>query len=67
MWAALTDPDLTKQYMAGAHVKTDWQEGNPITFEGEWEGTSLQDKGAILEVTVQVALSGVLDWGVTPV
>ncbi len=36
--------------MLGAKVTTDWQEGSPITWEGEWEGRSYQDKGTVREV-----------------
>ena len=50
VWEALTDPDSISQYMAGAKVTTDWQEGSPITWEGEWEGRSYQDRGTVREV-----------------
>lgn len=50
VWAALTDPDTISQYMFGAKVTTDWEEGSPITWEGEWDGQSYQDKGAVREV-----------------
>jgi uncharacterized protein YndB with AHSA1/START domain len=36
--------------MFGAKVASDWMEGSPITWEGEWEGRQYQDKGTILEV-----------------
>ena len=45
VWEALTDPDSISQYMFGTKVNTDWQEGSPITWEGEWEGRQYQDKG----------------------
>src|SRR5262245_54505225 len=50
VWAALTEPDLIKQYFFGADVDTDWEEGSPIRFSGEWEGKSYEDKGEVLEV-----------------
>ena len=50
VWETLTDPDAISQYMLGAQVTTDWQEGSPITWEGEWEGRSYQDKGTVREV-----------------
>jgi len=31
----------------GADVKTDWQEGHPITFKGEWKGKPFEDKGEV--------------------
>jgi uncharacterized protein YndB with AHSA1/START domain len=36
--------------MFGTKVDTDWTEGSPITWEGEWEGRQYQDKGTIHEV-----------------
>src|SRR5205823_7346790 len=31
----------------GADVKTDWREGHPITFKGEWKGKAFEDKGKV--------------------
>jgi uncharacterized protein YndB with AHSA1/START domain len=50
VWQALTDPDLIQRYMFGSRVETDWQTGSPITWKGEYEGKSYEDKGEILEV-----------------
>jgi uncharacterized protein YndB with AHSA1/START domain len=50
IWEALTDPAAISQYMFGTKVATDWTEGSPITWEGEWEGQRYQDKGMIREV-----------------
>jgi uncharacterized protein YndB with AHSA1/START domain len=50
IWKALTDPAVIGQYMFGTKVDTDWTEGSPITWEGEWEGRQYQDKGTIHEV-----------------
>jgi uncharacterized protein YndB with AHSA1/START domain len=50
VWEALTDPDSISQYMFGTKVNTDWQEGSPITWEGEWEGRQYQDKGSVREI-----------------
>ena len=50
VWKALTDPDCIRQYFLGSVVETDWQPGSPITWSGEYNGTSYQDKGEILEV-----------------
>lgn len=50
IWEALTDPTSISQYMYGTKVTTDWSEGSPITWEGEWEGRPYQDKGVILDV-----------------
>ena len=50
VWEVLTDPDEIRKFMFGAEVKTDWQQGSPITWSGEMEGKPYQDKGEILEV-----------------
>lgn len=49
VWAAMTDPAKIAEYMFGSKVETDWQPGSPITWNGEYEGKSYQDKGEILE------------------
>jgi uncharacterized protein YndB with AHSA1/START domain len=50
VWQALTDPAAIEQYMFGAKVDSDWHEGSPITWRGEFRGTSFEDKGRILEM-----------------
>jgi uncharacterized protein YndB with AHSA1/START domain len=48
VWAALTSPAKIEQYLLGTEVVSDWQEGSPITWRGEYEGKSFEDKGVIL-------------------
>jgi len=48
IWAVLTDPDRLSKLWFGAEVRTEWQVGTPITWDGEWEGKRYQDKGEIL-------------------
>jgi len=50
VWDALTDPSLIKQYLFGTEVNTDWQVGSPITYKGEWEDKTYEDKGKILQI-----------------
>jgi uncharacterized protein YndB with AHSA1/START domain len=50
VWDALTKPDLIKQYLFGTKVTTDWQVGSPITYTGQWEGKTYEDKGKILQI-----------------
>lgn len=50
VWAALSDAETVSKAFFGAKVDTDWQPGSQITFSGEWEGKSYQDKGTVLEV-----------------
>ena len=49
-WQALVDPDAIRQYMFGTHAVSDWQEGSPIVWQGEWQGNTYQDKGVILQL-----------------
>ena len=50
VWEALVRPDMIKQYMFGTHVVTDWKEGSPIVWQGEWQGKAYEDKGTILKI-----------------
>jgi uncharacterized protein YndB with AHSA1/START domain len=50
VWEALTNPEKVKEYMHGTKLSTDWKEGSPITWKGEWKGKSYEDKGKVLEV-----------------
>ena len=69
VWDALTNPTLIKEYLFGTNVTTDWKVGSPITYKGEWQGKSYEDKGRILQVepekllvsTFWSALSGLPD------
>ncbi|MDR7521114.1 MAG: SRPBCC domain-containing protein, partial [Armatimonadota bacterium] len=47
VWEALVNPEAIKQYMFGTHVVTDWREGSPIRWKGEWQGKSYEDYGMI--------------------
>ncbi len=50
VWDALVNPATLRRYMFGAEVVSDWKEGSPIAFRGEWEGRRYEDKGAILRL-----------------
>lgn len=50
VWQAFTDPDMIKQYLFGTTVTSDWKLGSSITYTGEWEGKSYEDKGQIMDV-----------------
>ena len=50
VWAALTNPEMIKQYLFGTEAKSDWKVGSPITYTGVWEGKTYEDKGMILEI-----------------
>ena len=50
VWDALINPIAIKRYMLGADVVSEWKEGNPIVWKGEWEGKKYEDKGKILNI-----------------
>lgn len=50
VWKALVDPEAIKQYMFGTNFVSDWREGSPIIWKGEWQGRSYEDKGMILQL-----------------
>jgi uncharacterized protein YndB with AHSA1/START domain len=69
VWNALVNPEAIKQYMFTTNVVTDWCEGSPIIWKGEWQGKSYEDKGVVLQFkpgrTIQYShfspLSGLAD------
>ncbi|HEY9167700.1 MAG TPA: SRPBCC family protein [Candidatus Kryptonia bacterium] len=50
VWDALVNPKLIKQYMFGTDVVSDWKQGSPIVWKGEWQGKSYEDRGIILRI-----------------
>jgi uncharacterized protein YndB with AHSA1/START domain len=50
VWHAVTDPATIAEYLYGTQVDTDWKQGSPIVYRGEWEGKPYEDKGVILEI-----------------
>ena len=50
VWNALIDPEMIKQYLFGTTAISDWKVGSSITYRGEWEGKSYEDKGTILRM-----------------
>lgn len=49
VWETLTNPKLIAQYLYGTEAISDWKEGCPIVFQGNYEGQSYQDKGNVLQ------------------
>lgn len=47
VWHALINPEMIEKYLFGTKASSEWKTGAEILFEGEWEGTSYQDKGII--------------------
>ena len=50
VWEGLTNPKIVKEYFFGTNLKSDFMVGSKITFSGEWEGMTYEDKGIILEI-----------------
>jgi uncharacterized protein YndB with AHSA1/START domain len=50
IWSALVDAEIAKEYFSGAEIVTDWKEGSPITFKGEFNGNKYEEKGVLLNV-----------------
>jgi uncharacterized protein YndB with AHSA1/START domain len=50
VWKALTQPEIIKKWFFGSDIVTDWKEGHPILYKGEWQGKAYEDKGVVLKV-----------------
>ena len=48
VWRALTDSDLIKQYFLGTNADSNWKEGSPVAFSGEYKGKAYESKGKVL-------------------
>ncbi|MDQ3702242.1 MAG: SRPBCC domain-containing protein [Chloroflexota bacterium] len=53
VWDALVNPAMIKQYMFGTEVVSDWREGSPIVWRGDYQGKPYADKGVILRLQPQ--------------
>ena len=49
VWDALVNPATARKYLFGAKMHSDWKEGGPITFTGEFNSHSYHEKGTILQ------------------
>jgi uncharacterized protein YndB with AHSA1/START domain len=50
VWKALVTPEAIKHYMFDTNVVSDWREGSPIIWKGEWQGKAYEDKGVLLQL-----------------
>lgn len=41
VWSALTNPEETKKYMFGCEALSDWKEGSPLIWKGNFNGVEL--------------------------
>jgi uncharacterized protein YndB with AHSA1/START domain len=53
VWDALTNPEKIKKFMFGTEAVSEWKEGSPIVWKGNWEGKPYEDKGVILDIEPQ--------------
>lgn len=56
VWKALVDPKAIQQYMFGTNAVSDWHEGSPIVWRGQWQGKTYEDKGVILQLKPGIRL-----------
>ena len=56
VWGALVSAAAAKRYFFGAKVDSDWTEGSPITFTGEFRGNAYREKGTILRCSPEKML-----------
>ena len=56
VWGALVSAAAAKKYFFGAKVDSDWTEGSPITFTGEFRGNAYREKGTILRCSPEKML-----------
>lgn len=51
VWKALTKPEMTKKYMFGSEVISDWKVGSPILWKGNSQGEEkIMVKGSIEKI-----------------
>jgi len=49
IWDALTNSELTKKYMYGYEVQSDWKVGSPIFWVLKIDGKDYNRKGKVLQ------------------
>jgi uncharacterized protein YndB with AHSA1/START domain len=54
VWKALTKPEMTKKYMFGTEVISDWKVGSPIL----WKGTSKGEEKIIMKGSIEKIEAG---------
>jgi uncharacterized protein YndB with AHSA1/START domain len=56
VWKALTKPEMTKKYMFGTEVISDWKVGSPIL----WKGTSKGEEKIVMKGSIEKIEAGKL-------
>ena len=65
VWAVLTTPELTAEYLSGLGARSAWRPGNPITFAliGQPDAPALTVEGEVLAAAEPTRLSYTLSAG----
>src|SRR5579859_5782001 len=63
VWEAIINPNYTKQYMFNLEVKSNWKEGDAITWKGNYNGREIHRKGKILRIE-PIKMLQITDFGV---
>ena len=50
VWKAMTDPEITKRWVMGLEVSSDWKAGSPIIWRGISNGREIIHKGQVLKI-----------------
>ena len=50
VWEALTHPGMTRQYLYGCEVQSDWRQGSTLKWVGKHEGRDINEEGRVLEI-----------------
>jgi uncharacterized protein YndB with AHSA1/START domain len=50
VWEALTHPGMTRNYMFGCAVTSEWKKGSDISWKGIHNGEEIFQRGEILEI-----------------
>lgn len=51
VWNVLTKPEETKKYMFGCETVSDWEQGSPLLWKGNFDGKELVAvKGTIVNI-----------------
>jgi uncharacterized protein YndB with AHSA1/START domain len=56
VWAALTKPELVKQYFMGADMTADWKVGGKLRYTGEFQGKPFEEHGVIKQLEPEKVL-----------
>ncbi|HSB56379.1 MAG TPA: SRPBCC domain-containing protein [Nitrosopumilaceae archaeon] len=52
VWEVLINPELTKQYMFGCEIVSDWKVGSPVIWKGAADG-KVYVKGTLLAIVTE--------------